>query len=161
MHMSTQKSMLSFVNKESMIIALAVFLLISTVSFLYAQNNTPTNNTAQPAQPAQPKYDANYWLNLLVNETIPIVASFLSLGIAAIVQWMRSRGIPISDQQEAMFRNIVTERFTKLAKDSWSTMRDNPEKLDIYWNELRQGHVPKDFQEKLRTEGYDFAIQLK
>jgi hypothetical protein len=60
-----------------------------------------------------------------------------------------------------MFRDIVTDRFSKLAKDSWTTMRDHPENLNIYWDELRQGHIPQEFQEELRTQGYEFAMKLK
>jgi hypothetical protein len=153
--MDTQKSMLSFVNKESMIIALTVFVLISTVNLLYAQNNTPTNNTAPPANVGSD------WLNAIVNETIAIVGSILALGVSALVQWMRSKGIPVTDQQEAMFRDIVTDRFSKLAKDSWTTMRDHPENFDRYWNELSQGHIPQEFQDELRNQGYEFAMKLK
>jgi hypothetical protein len=153
--MDTQKSMLSFVNKESMIIALTVFVFISTINFLFAQNNTPINNTAPPAN------IGSDWLNAIVNETIAIVGSIMALGVSALVQWMRSKGIPVTNEQEAMFRDIVTDRFSKLAKDSWTTMRDHPENFDRYWNELSQGHVPKEFQDELRNQGYDFAMKLK
>ena len=153
--MKAQKSMLSFVNKKSMIIALTVFVFISTINFSFAQDNTSTNKTAP-----LPNIGSD-WLNAVVNETIAIVGSILALGVSALVQWMRSRGIPVTDQQEAMFRDIVTDRFSKLAKDSWTTMRDHPENLDRYWNELRQGRVPQEFQDELRTQGYEFAMTLK
>jgi ribulose bisphosphate carboxylase small subunit len=89
------------------------------------------------------------------------VGSILGLGVTALVHWIRSKGIPVSDQQEAMFRDIVTSRFAKLAKDSWKEMREHPKNLDRYWDELSQGHIPKEFQDKLKKEGYDFAMELK
>ena len=153
--MGTEKSLLSFVNKESIMVALTVFVLLSTVNFMYAQNNTPANNTAPPENA---KFD---WVDAIVVQVIPIVGSILGLGVTALVQWMRSKGIPVTDRQEAMFREIVTNRFAKLAKDSWKEMRDHPENLDSYWKEPSQGHIPKEFQDKLKDEGYDFAMSLK
>lgn len=153
--MGTQKSLLSFVNMESMIVALTVFVLISTVNFMYAQNNTPTNNTSPPENVRSD------WVDAIVVQVIPIVGSILGLGVTALVQWLRNKGIPVTDRQEAMFREIVTNRFTKLAKDSWKEMRAHPENLDRYWNELSQGHIPKEFQENLKKQGYEFAMELK
>lgn len=153
--MGAQKSMLSFVDKNSMIVALTVFALISTINFMYAENNTSTNNTSLPENVGSD------WVDTIVGETIPIVGSILGLGITALVQWLRNKGIPVTDEQEAMFRNIVTNRFTKLAKDSWTEMRKHPEKLSIYWNELSKGHLPEEFQDKLRKQGYEFAMELK
>lgn len=124
--MGTQKSLLSFVNMESMIVALTVFVLISTVNFMYAQNNTPTNNTSPPENVRSD------WVDAIVVQVIPIVGSILGLGVTALVQWLRNKGIPVTDRQEAMFREIVTNRFTKLAKDSWKEMRAHPENLDKY-----------------------------
>jgi flagellar biosynthesis component FlhA len=46
--MGTKKSLLPFVNKESIMVALAVFVLLSIVNFMYAQTNTPANNSAPP-----------------------------------------------------------------------------------------------------------------
>jgi hypothetical protein len=153
MQTNTQKLMISFVNKESIIIALTVFFSISTVNFLYAQDLA---NSASPLANV-----GSDWSDAIVKETLAIMGSILALGISALVQWMRSKGIPVTDQQEAMFRDIVTDRFSKLAKDSWTTMRDHPENLNIYWDELRQGHIPQEFQEELRTQGYEFAMKLK
>jgi len=158
--MGNQRSLLSFVNRNSVIVALVVFVLLSTVNFMYAQNNTPTNNTATNNIPLQEIVRSD-WVDAIVKETIAIVASIVGLGVTALLQWMRSKGLPLTDEQEAMFRDIVTNRFTKLAKDSWTTMREHPEKLDIYWNDLSKGHVPEEFQEKLRKEGYEFAMELK
>jgi hypothetical protein len=78
--MDGQKLMLSFVNKESMIVALTVFVLISTVNFLYAQNNTAINNTA-PLTSVR-----SNWLDALVNETIAILSPIMALGVSALVQ---------------------------------------------------------------------------
>ena len=85
----------------------------------------------------------------------------VGVGVTALVAWLRKRGVPMTDEQEAMFGEIVTNRFEKLAKDSWTTMRDNPERLSIYWNDLRKGKIPLEFQEKLRKEGFQFAMDLK
>ena len=146
--------MLSFVNKESIIIALTVFFMISTFNFLYDQDNLA--DSTSPLANVGPD-----WRDAIVKETIAIMDSMLALGIYALVQWMRTKGIPVTDQQEAMFRDIVTDRFSKLVKDSWTTMRDHPENFSIYWDELRQGHIPQEFQEELRTQGYEFAMKLK
>ena len=153
--MDTQKSLLAFVNKRSMIVALTVFVLVSTVNFINAQNNTSKNNI-----PLSENVMSDV-VNSLVQETIAIVASVLGLGVTALVQWLRSRGIPLTNEQEIMFRDIVTDRFKKLAKDSWTEMREHPEKLSIYWNDLSKGHIPKEFQENLRKQGHEFAMDLK
>lgn len=128
---------------------------MSAFNFMYAQNITSKNNINS---------SENMRLeivNILVTETIPIVASILGLGVTALAQWIRKRGIPLTNEQEIMFRNIVTNRFEKLAKDSWTEMRENPEKLGIYWEDLKKGHVPEEFQKRLKKEGYEFAMELK
>lgn len=100
-------------------------------------------------------------LELLVSELIAALAGFLGLGVSALIGWLRNRGIPVSSEQEATFRTIVTKRFQQLAKDSWTEMRDHPERLDEYWSELRNGKVPGKFVERLRKEGFEFAMELK
>jgi hypothetical protein len=153
--MGTQTSLLEFVNKKSVIVALLVFLLMSSFNFMYAQNSMSQNNISSSGN------FRSELINLAVTETIPIVASILGLGVTALAQWIRKRGIPLTDEQEAMFRQIVTNRFEKLAKDSWSEMRDHPEMLTVYWEDLKKGHVPEKFQENLRKHGYEFAMELK
>lgn len=101
-------------------------------------------------------------IDLFVKEGIGIVASILGVGVGAIVAWLRKRGIPVTSEQEAMFKEIVTKRFEKLAKQSWIDMRNNPEKLDKYWdNFLRNGKIPDEFVQRLKTEGKEFALELK
>jgi hypothetical protein len=153
--MGTQTSLLEFVNKKSIIVALLVFLFMSSFNFMYAQNSTSKNNISSSGN------ITSELINLAVTETIPIVASILGLGVTALAQWIRKMGVPLSDEQEAKFREIVTNRFEKLAKDSWSEMRDNPEMLNAYWEDLKKGHVPEKFQENLRKNGYEFAMELK
>ena len=48
-----------------------------------------------------------------------------------------------------------------LAKQSWTIMRDNPEKFGIYWSDLSKGHIPQEFQDNLKTQGLAFANDLK
>jgi hypothetical protein len=153
--MGTQTSLLEFVNKKSIIVALLVFLLMSSFSFMYAQNSTSKNNISSSGN------ITSELINIAVTETIPIVASILGLGVTALAQWIRKMGVPLSNEQEAKFREIVTNRFEKLAKDSWSEMRGNPEMLSAYWEDLKKGHVPEKFQENLRKNGYEFAMELK
>jgi hypothetical protein len=153
--MGTQTSLLEFVNKKSIIVALLVFLLMSSFSFMYAQNSTSKNNISSSGN------ITSELINIAVTETIPIVASILGLGVTALAQWIRKIGVPLSNEQEAKFREIVTNRFEKLAKDSWSEMRGNPEMLSAYWEDLKKGHVPEKFQENLRKNGYEFAMELK
>jgi hypothetical protein len=153
--MGTQTSLLEFVNKKSIIVALLVFLFMSSFNFMYAQNSTSKNNISSSGN------ITSELINLAVTETIPIVASILGLGVTALAQWIRKMGVPLSNEQEAKFREIVTNRFEKLAKDSWSEMRGNPEMLSAYWEDLKKGHVPEKFQENLRKNGYEFAMELK
>lgn len=153
--MGTQTSLLEFVNKKSIIVALLVFLLMSSFNFMYAQNSTSKNNISSSGN------ITSELMNIAVTETIPIVASILGLGVTALAQWIRKMGVPLSNEQEAKFREIVTNRFEKLAKDSWSEMRGNPEMLSAYWEDLKKGHVPEKFQENLRKNGYEFAMELK
>ena len=153
--MGTSRPVLEFVNNKSILAALMVFFLMSTFNIMYAQNNS-SKNIASTSENTRSEI-----LNIVVTQTIPIVASILGLGVSALAQWVRKRGIPLTDEQEIMFRNIVTNRFEKLAKDSWTEMRENPEKINIYWQDLKKGHVPEEFQDRLKKEGYEFAIELK
>lgn len=101
-------------------------------------------------------------IDILVEEGIATMSGIIGIGIAAIVAWMRKRGIPVTTEQETMFKNIVTKRFEKLAKQSWQDIRANPDKLENYWNEhLSKGKIPPEFVERLHIEGKDFAMSLK
>lgn len=105
------------------------------------------------------------FIDLLVKELIAVMAGGLLLAVGAIIRWARRQGVPITSEQEAMFKQIVTERFQMSAKRSWTTMRENikkdPETLNKYWDELKTGHVPIEFQKILREEGKEFAVKLR
>lgn len=141
---------LKYIDRSGVIIGLAVFVLVSAVNYAYAQDSTPATSSLQSEV-----------LDLVVREGIALLAGILGLGVSAFIAWLRNRGLPVSSEQEEMFRNIVTQRFEKLAKDSWTEMRNNPQKLNEYWNHLRNGKIPPEFQERLRKEGKDFAMELK
>jgi hypothetical protein len=129
-----------------LLISLLVVAGVTTVNFVYAQTSTFSNNEI---------------LNSLISQFIAIFGSILALGVSALVAWLRNRGIPITSEQETMFKEVVTRRFEALAKNSWTTMRNNPEKLEEYWKDLRRGKIPQEFQTKLREEGKEFAMELK
>jgi len=136
-----------FRNRINWAVFAAVFVCLSLTNLAYAQ----TDGSAE--EPAL--------LDVLASELIAALVGFLGLGISALLAWLRNRGIPVSSEQEAMFRNIVTQRFQQLAKDSWTHMREHPEKIDEYWKELARGRIPKEFADRLRKEGLEFAMQLK
>lgn len=100
-------------------------------------------------------------LDALVGEIILAIGGFFAIGLKAVFKWLRSKGVDITIQQEEAFTNLLTKRFEMLAKSSWVKMRNEPEKLETYWNELKTGHIPKELQDTLRKEGLDFAIKLK
>ncbi len=104
-------------------------------------------------------------LNSLVTELIIIISGVFILVLKALFKWLRSKGVDISIQQEDAFTNLLTNRFEMLAKESWSTMRDdvkkNPNTLEKYWGDLQTGHIPEQFQTILRTQGSEFAKSLQ
>ena len=119
------------------------------------------NQTIQTQNVASNENDSDI-LDLFVKEGIGIVASIIGVGVGAIIAWLRKRGIPVTSEQEAMFKQIVTKRFEKLAKQSWTDMRNNPEKFNEYWNNsLKRGKIPDEFVQRLKTEGKSFALELK
>lgn len=98
----------------------------------------------------------------LVDQGIAQASAIIGMGVAALIAWLRKKGIPITTEQEQMFKEIVTKRFESLAKESWQTMRSNPEKLDEYWkNDLSRGKIPQEFVDRLLNEGKSFAVELK
>jgi hypothetical protein len=132
-----------------LLISLLAVAVLTTANFGYAQNTSSTEDVGTEI------------LNSLVSEFIAIVGSILALGVSALVAWLRNRGLPITSEQEMMFKDIVTKRFETLAKDSWATMREHPEKIDEYWKDLCKGKIPQEFQIKLKDEGKGFALELK
>lgn len=138
-----------WVGKREVVIGLSVFAIVSTVNFAYSQEGGSVDATLQSEV-----------LDLVVKEGIALLAGLLGLGVSAFIAWLNKRGIPVTSEQEEMFKNMVTQRFEKLAKDSWTEMRAHPEKLDEYWVHLSKGKVPPKFQEDLRKEGIDLAKEL-
>jgi hypothetical protein len=132
------------------------FILIGFISVQVAHGETETDANVQNEN--QHAVDI---LDKLVSELIGTFGAILAIGIGAIVAWLRKRGIPVTTEQEAMFKEIVTKRFEKLAKDSWTEMRAHPEKLDEYWKHLSKGKIPEEFTTRLRQEGMAFAVELK
>ena len=119
------------------------------------------NQTIMTQNVGTPEKTPGIW-DSLVEHGIAQVSGIIGVGVAALVAWLRKKGIPVTTEQEKMFKEIVTKRFESLAKESWQTMRANPEKLDEYWrNDLSRGKIPQEFVNRLLTEGKDFAVQLK
>lgn len=115
-----------YVGRRSVILALIVFSSVSAISYAYAQESTPATASFQIQL-----------LDMVASEGVALLTGVLGLGVSAFFAWLRNRGLPVSSEQEAMFRDIVSQRFQKLAKDSWSEMRNNLGKIDEYCSSLR------------------------
>jgi hypothetical protein len=133
-------------NPINLTVFSAVFASLSVTNLAYAQSTETTEPNL---------------LDLLASELVAALVGTLGLGVSALIAWLRKKGIPIATEQEAMFREIVTRRFQKLAKDTWTEMRSNPGKLDEYRKEFSAGRIPDEFSTKLRREGFEFAMELK
>jgi len=119
------------------------------------------NQTIMTQNVGTPEKTPSIW-DSLVGQGIAQVSGIIGIGVAALVAWLRKKGIPVTTEQERMFKEIVTKRFESLAKESWQTMRANPEKLNEYWeNDLSRGKIPQEFVDRLLTEGKSFAVELK
>lgn len=101
------------------------------------------------------------FLDSLASEVIAMLVGILGLGVSALIAWLRKKGIPVTSEQESMFRQIVTARFQQLAKESWTKMREHPERMEEYWKDLRKGRIPEEFADNLRKHGLEFAMELK
>ena len=149
-------------------LVLFVFLLASISSPLaYGDTviqNVETyvaNQTIMTQNVGPPEKTPSIW-DSLVERGIAQVSGIIGVGVAALVAWLRKKGIPVTTEQERMFKEIVTKRFESLAKESWQTMRANPEKLGEYWeNDLSRGKIPQQIVDRLLTEGKSFAVELK
>lgn len=104
-------------------------------------------------------------LDILIPELVAVVAGLAGVGVTAGIRWMRRQGIPVTTDQETMFRSIVRNRIEKLGKDSWRHIRekyrDDPAYMEKLWSELKKGHVPAELQDTMRMEALDFAKKLK
>ena len=62
------------------------------------------------------KTQSNTLLDDFVEEIIAISASILVIGLTSLFMWLRKKGIEITPGQEKMFKQLITERYKKLAK---------------------------------------------
>lgn len=144
-----------------------IFSLFFIPTFAYAQTNIENQNIetfveTQNIENQNVGTEQGDFLDILVQEGIAIMSGIVGVGITAIVAWMRKRGIPVTTEQENMFKKIVTTRFERLAKQSWQDIRKNPDKINEYWNDhLSHGKIPPEFVKRLHDEGKDFALSLK
>lgn len=126
-------------------------------SVVFAQSDTNSETTTISA--------TSEIIDLLVKEMIAISGIGISALVGVVIQWLRRQGVPITTEQETMFKNVMSNRFQKLAKDSWTHMREDikkdPDALKNYWEEMKTGHIPVRYQEILRTQGIDFAKELR
>ena len=145
--------------------AAIVFLLVGTtimgfqtgaVVFVEAQ----TNSTQSISVSATDEF-----IDILVKELIAVAGAGLTVVVGVVIRWAQRQGVPITSEQESMFKQIVSERFQMLGKRSWTTMRENIKKdndvLNKYWEQLKTGHVPDEFQKILKDEGKEFAVKLR
>lgn len=148
-------------------ISIIVLIGFGAYSDVYAQvtvsdGGTYIENQAIENQVVgEPEKEQNI-LDLLIGEGIATLSGILIIGVGAIVAWMRKHGIAVTTEQEKMFKDIVSKRFEKLAKETWQDMRANPNKFNGYWkNYLSKGKIPKEFVDRLHNEGSIFANELK
>jgi hypothetical protein len=100
-------------------------------------------------------------VNALFSQFIALITTIVGIGVGAIVAWLRKHGIPVTTEQEKMFKDIMTKRIETLARNTWDSLRKDPTLVDKYWDELSAGHIPQKFQDDLRKEALGFALDLK
>ncbi len=96
-------------------------------------------------------------IDTMIDEVIAISATILATGLGSLFMWLRKKGIEITPEQEKMFKEILTTRYKKLAKDSWKVFRKDEAK---FVEALKEGRIPKDLAETLKTNGKEFADEL-
>lgn len=102
------------------------------------------------------------FLDTLMDEAITAAAAIISVVVVgAAATWFRRRGIPVTSEQEAMFKEIVTKRLKDLGKESWKGMREDPDAFTHWKDELEKGKIPQYFVDKLKEQSKNFAVQLK
>ena len=103
------------------------------------------------------KNPLNSLIDSIVNEGIAVSASIIGMGLSYLFFWLRKKGIEITPQQEKMFKELLTNRYKKLAKDSWKTFRADETK---FTDALREGRIPNDLATILTSNGKEFAEEL-
>lgn len=96
-------------------------------------------------------------IDTLVNEVITISVPILVTGLGSLFFWLRKKGIEITPEQEKMFKELLTNRYKKLAKESWKTFRSDEAK---FASALKEGRIPEDLATSLKTNGEEFADEL-
>ncbi len=96
-------------------------------------------------------------VDTLVNEAITISAPILATGLGSLFFWLRKKGIEITPEQEKMFKKLLTNRYKKLAKESWKTFRKDEAK---FADALKDGRIPDDLATSLKKHGKEFADEL-
>ena len=86
--------------------------VIQNVETYVANQTIMTQNVGPPGK------TPGIW-DSLVDQGIAQVSGIVGVGVAALVAWLRKKGIPVTTEQERMFKEIVTKRFESLAKESW------------------------------------------
>jgi len=146
---------------------LILFILISTIilssSLVYGQVTVTDGatyvenqfvgetNTSNEQNPTDSLVDS------FVEEVIAISVSIVGTGLTSLFFWLRKKGIEITPDQEKMFKQIITERYKKLAKNTWASFRDNEEE---FISALSDGKIPPKFAEELKKDGKEFAEEL-
>jgi hypothetical protein len=127
----------------------------------YVANQTVVTQNVGGTQNGISKEKTPDILDALVQQGIALTSGVLGIGVTALIAWMRRRGIPVSSEQEKMFKEVITRRYESLAKQSWATMRDNPDKMNEYWKSMAEGKIPDELVKNLKDEGMKFAMELK
>lgn len=97
------------------------------------------------------------WVDTLVDEAITISVPIIGTGLTSLFFWLRKKGIEITPGQEKMFKELITNRYKKLAKDTWKTFREDENE---FTEALKEGRIPKKYADVLKTNGKEFADEL-
>ena len=141
------------------------FLLVGTIVMGFQTGSVVFANAQTDSTETMSISATDEFIDILVKELIAVTAASLTVIVGVVIKWIQRQGVPITSEQETMFKQIVSERFQMLGKRSWTVMRENIKKdddaLDHYWEQLKTGHIPNEFQKILKEEGKEFATKLR
>lgn len=155
-------NMLMYLKSVSVLFILVSSIVLSTSS-VYGQITVTDgatyveNQFVGESEGFNGKTQSNTLLNSFVEEIIVISVPILVTGIISLFVWLRKKGIEITPNQEKMFKQLMTERYKKLAKTTWQAFREDEKEFSLA---LNSGKIPSKFAEKLKSEGKEFANEL-
>ena len=149
--------------KSVLVLFILVSLIILPTSSVYGQVTVTDgatyveNQFVGESENSNGKTQSNILLDSFVEEIIAISVPILVTGLTSLFVWLRKKGIEITPNQEKMFKQLMTERYKKLAKTTWQAFREDKKEFSLA---LNSGKIPPKFAEKLKSEGKQFANEL-